>query len=160
MVQLPMSLAPFGALVITSILIPQASFIGHLSGILMGYLMAFVLYGLTVNAWSSLALLVLVCAGQAKHSPCSAYLCCLTCSAYLFGALTCHRQDLTSNCAAACTLLSETPLCSKHGQSSLGNKSSDMYTPLQKSLSDCSCCSCCCFVTFDSLIAVQAVCGA
>ena len=64
MVQLPMSLAPFGALVITSILIPQASFIGHLSGILMGYLMAYVLYGLTVNGWSSLALLGLLFAGQ------------------------------------------------------------------------------------------------
>ncbi|KAA6418218.1 MAG: rhomboid 2-like protein [Trebouxia sp. A1-2] len=63
MVQLPMSLAPFGALVITSVIIPQASFIGHLSGILMGYLMAYVLYGLTVNLWCSLALLALLTAG-------------------------------------------------------------------------------------------------
>lgn len=64
MVQLPMSLAPFGALVITSVIIPQASFIGHLSGILMGYLMAYVLYGLTVNLWCSLALLALLTAGK------------------------------------------------------------------------------------------------
>lgn len=64
MVQLPMSLAPFGALVITSVIIPQASFIGHLSGILMGYLMAYVLYGLTVNLWCSLALLALLTAGE------------------------------------------------------------------------------------------------
>lgn len=60
MVQLPMSLAPFGALVITSVIIPQASFIGHLSGILMGYLMAYVLYGVTVNLWASLVLLALL----------------------------------------------------------------------------------------------------
>ena len=68
MVQLPMSLAPFGALVITSIIIPQASFIGHLSGILMGYFMAYVIYGATVNLWCSLALLVLLVAGKQRHS--------------------------------------------------------------------------------------------
>ena len=64
MVQLPMSLAPFGALVITSVIIPQASFIGHLSGILMGCLMAYVLYGLTLDLWCSLALLALLTAGE------------------------------------------------------------------------------------------------
>ena len=62
-----MSLAPFGALVITSIIIPQASFIGHLSGILMGYFMAYVIYGATVNLWCSLALLVLLVAGKQRH---------------------------------------------------------------------------------------------
>ena len=67
MVQLPMSLAPFGALVITSVIIPQASFIGHLSGILMGYLMAYVLYGMTVNLWASLVLLALLGAGKQRH---------------------------------------------------------------------------------------------
>mmetsp|Transcript_33066 Transcript_33066/g.55370 ORF Transcript_33066/g.55370 Transcript_33066/m.55370 type:complete len:141 (-) Transcript_33066:96-518(-) len=33
----PMSLAPFGSLIITSLIVPQASFIGHLSGIIVGY---------------------------------------------------------------------------------------------------------------------------
>lgn len=67
MVQLPMSLAPFGALVITSVIIPQASFIGHLSGIMMGYLMAYVLYGVTVNLWASLVLLALLAAGKRRQ---------------------------------------------------------------------------------------------
>ena len=67
MVQLPMSLAPFGALVITSVIIPQASFIGHLSGILMGYVMAYVLYGVTVNLWASLVLLALLGAGKRRQ---------------------------------------------------------------------------------------------
>ena len=40
MVQLPMSLAPFGCLLLTSVIIPRASFLGHLSGILAGYLVS------------------------------------------------------------------------------------------------------------------------
>lgn len=37
---LPMYLAPFGSLVITSLLFPRASFVGHLAGILAGYVIS------------------------------------------------------------------------------------------------------------------------
>lgn len=37
---LPISFAPFESLVLTSIIVPQASFLGHLSGIIVGYLIA------------------------------------------------------------------------------------------------------------------------
>lgn len=40
LVNVPVLLAPFGSLILTSILIPRASFVGHLSGILAGYLIA------------------------------------------------------------------------------------------------------------------------
>ncbi len=33
---------PFGALVLTSVIVPQASFLGHLAGLCAGYIMAFV----------------------------------------------------------------------------------------------------------------------
>ena len=59
-----MSLAPFGALVITSIIVPQASFIGHLSGIIMGYFMAYVIYDITMNVWCTTALLVVLLLGR------------------------------------------------------------------------------------------------
>lgn len=59
-----MSLAPFGALVITSIIVPRASFVGHLSGILMGYFMAYIIYDITVNVWCSLALLAVLSLGR------------------------------------------------------------------------------------------------
>lgn len=39
-INLPINLAPFGSLIFTSIIVPQASFIGHLAGIVMGYLIA------------------------------------------------------------------------------------------------------------------------
>jgi len=42
--QIPLSLAPFGSLIFTQILIPQASFIGHLSGIIIGYLISWNLF--------------------------------------------------------------------------------------------------------------------
>jgi len=42
--QIPLSLAPFGSLILTQILIPQASFIGHLSGIIVGYLISWDLF--------------------------------------------------------------------------------------------------------------------
>jgi len=38
---IPLNLAPFGSLIFTSIIIPRASFIGHFSGILIGYLISF-----------------------------------------------------------------------------------------------------------------------
>lgn len=62
--ELPMSLAPFGALIITSIIVPRVSFIGHLSGIIMGYFMAFVIYPITTNGYCSLGLLVALLAGK------------------------------------------------------------------------------------------------
>jgi len=39
-VKLPMSFAPFASLIFTQILIPRASFIGHLSGIIVGFLIS------------------------------------------------------------------------------------------------------------------------
>ena len=39
-VQLPVNLAPFGSLIFTSIIVPQASFVGHLAGIVVGYAVA------------------------------------------------------------------------------------------------------------------------
>jgi hypothetical protein len=37
---LPISFVPFELLIFTSIMLPQASFIGHLSGIIVGYSIA------------------------------------------------------------------------------------------------------------------------
>lgn len=37
---LPIALAPFESLVITSIMVPQASFVGHLAGIIAGYILS------------------------------------------------------------------------------------------------------------------------
>ncbi|KAJ7539038.1 hypothetical protein O6H91_11G074500 [Diphasiastrum complanatum] len=49
---LPISFAPFESLVFTSIIAPQASFIGHLAGILVGYLIAWgVIQGMS-NYWA------------------------------------------------------------------------------------------------------------
>ena len=36
--ELPMVVAPFGSLILTSVIFPRASFLGHLSGIVVGYL--------------------------------------------------------------------------------------------------------------------------
>lgn len=43
-VNLPINLAPFGSLIFTSIIVPQASFVGHLAGIVMGYLVGWDLF--------------------------------------------------------------------------------------------------------------------
>lgn len=53
---LPISFAPFESLVFTSIIVPQASFLGHLSGILVGYSIA---WGLVqgMNSYWALVLL-------------------------------------------------------------------------------------------------------
>lgn len=40
LISVPLYLAPFGSLILTSLLIPQASFVGHLAGILAGYAIA------------------------------------------------------------------------------------------------------------------------
>ena len=43
-VNLPVNLAPFASLAFTSIVVPRASFVGHLAGIVMGYLIAWDLF--------------------------------------------------------------------------------------------------------------------
>ena len=42
--QIPLSLMPFGSLLLTQIIVPRASFVGHLSGIIIGYLYSFGLF--------------------------------------------------------------------------------------------------------------------
>lgn len=49
-VQLPVNLAPFGSLLFTSMIVPQASFVGHLMGIVMGYAVAWGMFA-WVNWW-------------------------------------------------------------------------------------------------------------
>ncbi|KAJ3678182.1 hypothetical protein LUZ60_001985 [Juncus effusus] len=49
---LPISFAPFESLIFTSIIVPQASFIGHLSGIIVGYAIAWgFIHGMN-NYWA------------------------------------------------------------------------------------------------------------
>jgi hypothetical protein len=67
---LPISFAPFESLVFTSIIVPQASFIGHLSGIVVGYAIAWgLIHGMT-NYWalSLLGWIVLVFVLSLKKS--------------------------------------------------------------------------------------------
>ncbi|KAG6419872.1 hypothetical protein SASPL_116384 [Salvia splendens] len=62
LLSLPISFAPFESLIFTSIIVPQASFIGHLSGIIVGYAIAWgVIHGMN-NYWavSMLGWMVLV----------------------------------------------------------------------------------------------------
>ena len=49
---LPISFAPFESLVFTSIIVPQASFVGHLAGIIVGYSIAWGLIQGMTNYWS------------------------------------------------------------------------------------------------------------
>ncbi|KAJ6810952.1 RHOMBOID-like protein 13 isoform X2 [Iris pallida] len=49
---LPISFAPFESLIFTSIIVPQASFIGHLSGIIVGYSIAWGLIHGMNNYWT------------------------------------------------------------------------------------------------------------
>jgi membrane associated rhomboid family serine protease len=49
---LPISFAPFESLIFTSIMVPQASFIGHLSGIIVGYSIAWGLIHGMNNYWA------------------------------------------------------------------------------------------------------------
>nr|AIY60768.1 rhomboid protein Cabca_RBL13 [Cabomba caroliniana] len=49
---LPISFAPFESLVFTSIIVPRASFIGHLSGIVVGYSIAWGLINGMNNYWA------------------------------------------------------------------------------------------------------------
>jgi len=42
---IPTALAPFVSLILTQLIIPNASFVGHLAGIVIGYLIAFGVFG-------------------------------------------------------------------------------------------------------------------
>ncbi|PKA55782.1 Uncharacterized protein AXF42_Ash012074 [Apostasia shenzhenica] len=53
---LPISFAPFESLIFTSIIVPQASFIGHLSGIIVGYCIAWGLIHGMNNYWALMIL--------------------------------------------------------------------------------------------------------
>lgn len=59
---MPMYLAPFASLVITSVLIPKASFLGHLSGIIAGYAISTGVFDV-LGPLGAVALLVLALAG-------------------------------------------------------------------------------------------------
>lgn len=61
---MPMYLAPFASLVITSVLIPKASFLGHLSGIIAGYAISTGVFD-ALGPLGAVALLVLALAGVA-----------------------------------------------------------------------------------------------
>mmetsp|Transcript_31999 Transcript_31999/g.51683 ORF Transcript_31999/g.51683 Transcript_31999/m.51683 type:complete len:267 (-) Transcript_31999:552-1352(-) len=49
--QLPISYAPFGSLILTSILVPQASFLGHLAGIIIGLGIGWGLFEWVTTYW-------------------------------------------------------------------------------------------------------------
>ncbi|CAA0831828.1 RHOMBOID-like protein 13 [Striga hermonthica] len=67
---LPISFAPFESLIFTSIIVPQASFIGHLSGIIVGYAIAWGLIHGMNNYWavSMLGWIILVFVYSLKKS--------------------------------------------------------------------------------------------
>lgn len=52
LLSLPISFAPFESLIFTSIIVPQASFLGHLSGIIVGYSIAWGLIHGMNNYWA------------------------------------------------------------------------------------------------------------
>ncbi|CAL1404694.1 unnamed protein product [Linum trigynum] len=52
LLSLPISFAPFESLIFTSIIVPQASFLGHLSGIIVGYGIAWGLIHGMNNFWA------------------------------------------------------------------------------------------------------------
>ncbi|KAK8364916.1 hypothetical protein V6Z12_A02G014900 [Gossypium hirsutum] len=72
LISLPISFAPFESLIFTSIIVPQASFLGHLSGIIVGYAIAWgLIHGMTItNYWavSMLGWIVLVFVFSLKRS--------------------------------------------------------------------------------------------
>ena len=49
---IPGHLLPFGSLVLTQVLIPRASFVGHLAGILVGYAVGFGAFAWMTPWWS------------------------------------------------------------------------------------------------------------
>lgn len=65
LLSLPISFAPFESLIFTSILVPQASFLGHLAGIIVGYLIGWgVVQGMTsywaivISLWAAVGFLL------------------------------------------------------------------------------------------------------
>lgn len=50
---IPGHLLPFGSLVLTQVLIPRASFVGHLAGILVGYAIGFGAFDWVTPWWSA-----------------------------------------------------------------------------------------------------------
>jgi membrane associated rhomboid family serine protease len=52
-VNVPINLAPFGSLIFTSLIVPQASFIGHLAGIAVGYLVAWDAFAWLTFYWTA-----------------------------------------------------------------------------------------------------------
>lgn len=67
---LPISFAPFESLIFTSIIVPQASFLGHLSGIVVGYSIAWGLIHGMNNYWalSMLGWIILVAVLSMKRT--------------------------------------------------------------------------------------------
>jgi hypothetical protein len=67
--RVPVNLAPFGSLLFTSLVVPQASFIGHLAGIVVGYLVAWDAFKWLDTKATSLLLLgtVAVAAGTYRN---------------------------------------------------------------------------------------------
>jgi hypothetical protein len=67
--RVPVNLAPFGSLHFTSLVVPQASFIGHLAGIVVGYLVAWDAFKWLDTVSTSLLLLgtVAVAAGTYRN---------------------------------------------------------------------------------------------
>ncbi|KAF7133363.1 hypothetical protein RHSIM_Rhsim09G0023800 [Rhododendron simsii] len=70
LLSLPISFAPFESLIFTSIIVPQASFVGHLSGIIVGYAIGWGLIHGMNNYWavSMLGWIVVVFVLSLKHS--------------------------------------------------------------------------------------------
>ena len=64
---IPMWATPWGSLILTSILIPRASFLGHLAGILAGYLVAFGPLS-AIGPWPAIALLAAALAALAVQA--------------------------------------------------------------------------------------------
>ena len=60
---LPMFLTPFASLIFTSLVIPKASFVGHLAGILAGYLITIPVFDY-LPAWVAVGALAAATAGM------------------------------------------------------------------------------------------------
>lgn len=60
---LPMWLTPFGSLLFTSLVIPKASFVGHLAGILAGYLISIPVFDY-LPAYVAIVVLVVATGGM------------------------------------------------------------------------------------------------
>jgi hypothetical protein len=63
---LPMWLTPFGSLLFTSVVIPKASFVGHLAGILAGFLISIPIFDY-VPAWVAVVVLVVAACGMVAN---------------------------------------------------------------------------------------------